>query len=534
MAQAAQENTEHPLLDYMRQQGIPVTRDSYIALDNFGETPEWTPEDEAELPEDLQDWTVFESRDGELVVKDFDEGKHPRDEHGRWTDGGGEGGEVSSSSGHPNDATPQQWADLYEAFNKAPETEGILAAEQNWRGGVSNFGDRQAANEIQAMPGYFEYRSHLEDAATKILGHEFNVYRYMPKDQLDDWKNGADMDPMATSLSRSVADKWSKFAAHAAAKEGEHVVVRIPATPQDILMRGAETEAEIVLDANNISAHTVEVVGATKAESKYAAAMKNAVPGYKPGTKAAGPDAVVKVAKRDWADKSPIKTEKQAAAAAPIAQDQLANIADVVVTRIPGIYFKNPGSKIDETGKGMNRFRDKVMQRDGVVARVTDTARGTFIIDTPGKTGKIAAELAKYFETTYEDWKVTDVGYTDRTINVRLPNGVVAELQMMDETMAHAKSGTKHGGLGGHDLYTQARTLGVERTKRGDPVVSAEEARLMAASAAVYGPVLEAYPPEWKAAIGKTQTGFEFTASYSTPVKVNASLGKAGRSPQIS
>ena len=44
----------------MKEAGIPVTRENYIAT-NLGEPlPEWTAELEAELPEELQDWSLFE------------------------------------------------------------------------------------------------------------------------------------------------------------------------------------------------------------------------------------------------------------------------------------------------------------------------------------------------------------------------------------------------------------------------------------------------------------------------------------------
>jgi hypothetical protein len=47
-------------LALVREAGIPVTRENYIAT-NWGEPiPEWTAELGAELPEELQDWSLFE------------------------------------------------------------------------------------------------------------------------------------------------------------------------------------------------------------------------------------------------------------------------------------------------------------------------------------------------------------------------------------------------------------------------------------------------------------------------------------------
>jgi hypothetical protein len=53
----------------MKEAGIPVTRENYIAT-SWGEPlPEWTAELEAELPEELQDWSLFEVKGQELKLK---------------------------------------------------------------------------------------------------------------------------------------------------------------------------------------------------------------------------------------------------------------------------------------------------------------------------------------------------------------------------------------------------------------------------------------------------------------------------------
>jgi hypothetical protein len=53
----------------MKEAGIPVTRKNYIAT-SWGEPlPEWTAELEAELPEELQDWSLFELKGQELKLK---------------------------------------------------------------------------------------------------------------------------------------------------------------------------------------------------------------------------------------------------------------------------------------------------------------------------------------------------------------------------------------------------------------------------------------------------------------------------------
>ena len=57
------------LIELMKESGIPVTRENHIRL-NWGEPPpEWDLELEDELPEELQDWSLFEMVDGELRLK---------------------------------------------------------------------------------------------------------------------------------------------------------------------------------------------------------------------------------------------------------------------------------------------------------------------------------------------------------------------------------------------------------------------------------------------------------------------------------
>jgi hypothetical protein len=75
-----------PLLDWMREHGVPITRDKFIAL-NWGNVPDpWTPEDEDNLPEELQDWSIFEiDGKGRMVVKPGAPLSRQRRKHDRKT-----------------------------------------------------------------------------------------------------------------------------------------------------------------------------------------------------------------------------------------------------------------------------------------------------------------------------------------------------------------------------------------------------------------------------------------------------------------
>lgn len=62
--------SDDPLVALMRREKIPLTRKNYIALSYLGVLPDdWTPKDEADLPEKLQDWSLFHLVDGQLVLK---------------------------------------------------------------------------------------------------------------------------------------------------------------------------------------------------------------------------------------------------------------------------------------------------------------------------------------------------------------------------------------------------------------------------------------------------------------------------------
>lgn len=102
---------QRAVIALIKMDGDPVTRESYIAAAYGGDMPDpWTAEDEAELPEELQDWSQFEG-----MAEDAYRADQPRlpagtptrgNIHaGEWTKGsGGEGGESASNS-----PSPEHW-----------------------------------------------------------------------------------------------------------------------------------------------------------------------------------------------------------------------------------------------------------------------------------------------------------------------------------------------------------------------------------------------------------------------------------------
>jgi len=153
-------------------------------------------------------------------------------------------------------------SDLYESdardtVDEIEVTDGIQAAEEAWAGGVGDFGDPEAAYHVQAMPGYFAYRSELEERLREKHGDTLTLYRSITPKKLEDWKNGADLDPMGFTTSKKFAESWGNFAGNRGKKM---LVIKVDVPVGAIIMRGKAEEHELVVDANEISAHTIKVV----------------------------------------------------------------------------------------------------------------------------------------------------------------------------------------------------------------------------------------------------------------------------------
>jgi len=144
--------------------------------------------------------------------------------------------------------------ELSETFRRDPRFEEI---EDVWRGGLADFGDPQAARVIQALPGYRDYRNVLVSAVAQNLGDPFTAYRAISPQQLEDWENGADIGPVAVTTSRRMAEGMKNFAGHGR-NDLRTIALQVPA--EAVIMRGKEEEAELVVDANEISFHTLRLL----------------------------------------------------------------------------------------------------------------------------------------------------------------------------------------------------------------------------------------------------------------------------------
>lgn len=215
------------------------------------------------------------------------------------------------------------------------------------------------------------------------------------------------------------------------------------------------------------------------------------VAGYAPGVKTPQDGKIehAKAVKNDFIAKSPVKTIDDVKRLAAEGQKALGDVGRQIGTKL-GLTFKDPGPKT-KSESGVKRVQDKAVERGGNLASVTDTARATFLVDKPEQTDQLIAELGKHFEVAAEPFKMTAENYADRSANVRLPNGIIAEIQMMHPKMADAKS---PDGGGGHDLYKVSR----ESAPTGVKPDPAKYADAVAKQRELYGKALDAMPADWR------------------------------------
>jgi hypothetical protein len=152
-----------------------------------------------------------------------------------------------------------EWETKKLNLSRVPTTPIIEDAESIWIGGVGTFGDPDVAYQVQNVPGYFRYRGTMEDIIRKQLGDSFTMYRAMTKEKLAEWRRGASVGPVGLTLRKRVAVNWENLAAFSI-KGTKLVVVKTKVQPEWVIMRGSPEESELVVDGDEISAHTLKVV----------------------------------------------------------------------------------------------------------------------------------------------------------------------------------------------------------------------------------------------------------------------------------
>lgn len=201
--------------------------------------------------------------------------------------------------------------------------------------------------------------------------------------------------------------------------------------------------------------------------------------GYRPGIIAQGFDAA-SAQKKAWRTESPIRTADDLFAKASENQESLATVGDQIAADL-GITFRNPGIK------GRARTLEKI-EGGKSPAAINDVVRGGFVVDDPAQADAVVSRLAQHFQVADEGWEENFVGYVDRKIIVRFPNGQGGEIQLWHPDLLAAKKSE------GHKLYKESRSL---------PEGSPRKAELDAKQRELYSAASATLPPEWKALIGK-------------------------------
>jgi hypothetical protein len=252
---------------------------------------------------------------------------------------------------------------------------------------------------------------------------------------------------------------------------------------------------------------TVQKYGWKAIPVQFAGGVDATHQAYKPGKPGLKADAsTVKKVRQQWVDESPIKTMDDVKRDAPIAQATLGKIGNAVAAKF-GVEYVHPTAKtqkidkatgkIVENPKGVNRILEKIAKTEKAtgqktpMARVTDAARGTFVLNQPSDARKVVDELAKSYELIDEGWRtIPNTYYTDRPLLFRDPaTGMIGEIQLANPDLLKAKDKG-----GGHEMYEEARSLPAT-----DPRVNVLDQQMQA----LYGKVLDNLSPAWKEIDGR-------------------------------
>jgi 2'-5' RNA ligase len=166
----------------------------------------------------------------------WDASQHPRDPKGEFTD---------------------KAAATLDAVDDLPVSPEIQELEEAWVGGVADFGDARAAEAIQNVEGYEEYRQSIADTLRKHLGDSITAYRSMSPNEYEDWtQGGGPQGLVGVTLDPEVAKHWEKFALNTEPR----TVASFQIDPAHVVMRGSRNESEIVVDADWIEQKQLRAV----------------------------------------------------------------------------------------------------------------------------------------------------------------------------------------------------------------------------------------------------------------------------------
>ena len=211
---------------------------------------------------------------------------------------------------------------------------------------------------------------------------------------------------------------------------------------------------------------------------------------------------------------------EQAAEADPILRALTAQIA----AETGGQPMFPPGLK------GKERTMEKIAaDYGGDASRIMDLSRASIVYDNFDSLQKGLAALEGKVEIVRDKnrfEKPTSAGYRDVTLNLRMPNGHIVELQLHLKQIMEVKQGK------GHDIYEQVRTIEAKAQKEGRDLTAEEVAqiqKLEAESRALYDAALaNAMSPDDDAGGTATRNAQRVAETKAEREKAFAELGVQG------
>jgi 8-oxo-dGTP pyrophosphatase MutT (NUDIX family) len=151
---------------------------------------------------------------------------------------------------------------------KIPVSDEIQEIEREWIGGIADFGNKEASRAIRFVPGYEEYKNKIQDSLRREYGDQFTVYRVMPAEQLEQWKNVKPrLSDFSFTLSRHVAEQFRNLAAHK--NRSNLIIISMQTKPESVLMRGSAAEAELVISGSQLSIPSIKIVSGLSEQEEF-------------------------------------------------------------------------------------------------------------------------------------------------------------------------------------------------------------------------------------------------------------------------
>ena len=141
----------------------------------------------------------------------------------------------------------RQVKEIFDRAENIYEPPGVESIREQWIGGVSGVGDRNAMYDLYRVNGSKKYIQDVQDFVRKELGNDFKGYRLMSNEELEEIQTSSMGSQFASfTLNPEVARAFKNIPAYA--KKTGMSVVEMDLTPEHVAMIGHPGELELVVD----------------------------------------------------------------------------------------------------------------------------------------------------------------------------------------------------------------------------------------------------------------------------------------------